>query len=100
MRRAWATLGMLALASCWLGPLPELAQTAFFAHMALHMGVVAVAAPFLALALMGSAYDPVRRWPLLLPPIPISLVELVIVWAWHAPALHEAARQSTGGFIL
>jgi putative membrane protein len=100
MRCAWATLGTLALASCWLGPLPELAQQAFFAHMAMHMGVVAIAAPFLALALAGSAYDPVRKWPALFPPIPISLVELVIVWAWHAPVLHRSARHGVGGLLV
>jgi putative membrane protein len=27
-------------------------------------------------------------------------VELLVVWAWHAPALHQAARATPGGFIL
>jgi putative membrane protein len=35
-----------------------------------------------------------------LPPIPLSLVELVIVWVWHAPALHEAARNAYFGLVL
>jgi len=99
MRNAWLILGMLALAGVWLGPLPQLAHGAFFAHMAMHMGVVAVAAPFLALGIAGRSHDPVRRWPALFPPIPISLVELVVVWAWHAPALHHAARHSAAGVV-
>ena len=99
-RHIWLCLGLLTLAGVWLSPLPQLAQQAFYAHMAMHMGVVAVAAPFLASALAGSRYDPVRQWPSLFPPIPISLVELVVVWAWHAPALHHAARHGTGGLVI
>ena len=99
IRCVWLILGLLALAGLWLGPLPELARHGFFAHMALHMGVVAIAAPFLAFAIAGHPHDPVRRWPALFPPIPISLLELVVVWAWHAPALHHAARHSPAGLL-
>ncbi|MGZ9220206.1 MAG: cytochrome c oxidase assembly protein, partial [Candidatus Binatia bacterium] len=42
----------------------------------------------------GSALDPVARLPALFPPIPVSLVDFIVVWAWHTPALHHAARQS------
>lgn len=94
------TLGLLTLAAAWLGPLPHLAQHAFFAHMAMHMIVVAVAAPLLAFAVMGSGLDPVRKWPGWFPAIPISVVELLVVWVWHAPALHHAARHSTAGLLL
>ena len=45
MRRALLILGLLVLAVVWLGPLPQLARHAFFAHMTMHMGVVAMAAP-------------------------------------------------------
>jgi putative membrane protein len=100
MRRAWLILGLLALGGVWLGPVLPLARHAFFAHMAMHMGVVAIAAPFLALALAGSSLDPVRKWPALFPPIPLSLAELVIVWAWHTPALHHAARHGVAGLLV
>ena len=93
-------LGTLTLAAIWLGPLPQLAQHSFSAHMAMHMGVVAIAAPFVALGIAGGAFDPARKWPRLLPPVPLSVVELIIVWAWHSPALHHAARHSVGGFVL
>jgi putative membrane protein len=100
MQRTLLTVGLLTLAALWLGPLPQLAQAAFFAHMTLHMGVVAVAAPLLALGVAGGSLDPVRRTPMLFAPIPASLVELVIVWTWHAPALHALARHSRAGLVV
>jgi putative membrane protein len=84
--------GLLTLAAVWLGPLPELAQRSFAAHMTMHMAVVAVAAPLIAAGMAGGRFDPVRRVPALFAPIPASLVELVVVWLWHAPRLHHAAR--------
>jgi putative membrane protein len=65
-------LGLLTLAAAWLGPLPALARGFFSAHMTMHMAVVAVAAPLLALAVAG----------------------------WHAPALHHAARHSLSALLL
>ncbi len=91
MRPALLALGCLTLAAAWLGP-PLLAQRAFFVHMTGHVGVVAVAAPLVALGLAGGPYDPVPRAPWFFVAIPASLLELVVVWAWHAPGLHHAAR--------
>ena len=96
-RRLPFLLGVIMLAAIWFGPLPQLARYAFSAHMAMHMGVIAVAAPLLALGIAGSPFDPVRKWPALFPPIPISLLELLVVWAWHAPALHHLARHNAAG---
>lgn len=84
----------------WLGPLPDLARGSFVAHMALHMGVVAVVAPLLAVGAAGGAFDPVRRRPRFFGPLVAALVELVVVWGWHAPVLHEAARRSATAFAL
>jgi putative membrane protein len=100
MRRVCFILGLCILGAMWLGPLPERAAHSFAAHMIMHMSVVAVAAPLLALGLAGSIYDPVRRLSPLFPPVPISLIELIIVWAWHAPALHYLARHSSGGLVI
>jgi putative membrane protein len=94
------TCGGLTLAAVWLGPLPQLAQQAFWAHMTMHMGVVAVAAPLLALGVAGGGLDPVRKAPGLFAPIPASVLELVVVWAWHTPALHHAARHNTAGLVI
>lgn len=93
------TIGGAVLAAGWMGPLPELASGSFAAHMTLHMLVVGVAAPILAAGLTGHRADPVRLAPSLFVAIPASLVELVTVWAWHAPALHHAARHDAAAFI-
>lgn len=61
MRRALLIVGLLTLAGAWLGPLAQLARSAFFARMVMHMGVV---------------------------------------WAWHTPALHHAARHGTAGLMI
>ncbi len=91
--------GLLLLALLWFGPLPESARGSFAAHMALHMGLVVLAAPLLALGLA-------RAFPGLIAglspaaAIAASLVEFVAVWAWHAPALHDAARADASIFVL
>lgn len=92
--------GIVLLAVVWLGPLPQMAREAFFAHMTMHMGVVAVAAPLVALGLAGTRWDPVPHAPRLFAPIPASVVELVVVWAWHTPALHHAARREPAGLVV
>jgi putative membrane protein len=100
MRTISAMLALLVVAGAWMGPLPDLAARSFSAHMTMHMAVVAVAAPLIALAVAGTAVDPVRVSPRLVAPIPASLLELVVVWAWHAPALHHAARHTTWALVL
>jgi putative membrane protein len=97
MRYTWLVLGGLTLGAIWFGPLPQLAQRAFFAHMMMHMGVVAVAAPLLALGIAGGRFDPVYKVPAWFAPIPAAVVELVVVWAWHTPALHQEARHCVVG---
>lgn len=99
--RPWLSLlGLLVLAFVWLAPLTALVPGAFSAHMTLHMAVVAVAAPLLALGIAGGRWDPVRRAPRLFPALVASMVELVLVWGWHTPALHRAARESLLAFVL
>lgn len=85
-------MGLAVLGSAWLGPLPRLAGSTFAAHMAMHVSVVAVAAPLLALGLAGSRFDPARRWPQVFAPLPASVLELIVIWSWHAPALHHLSR--------
>ena len=92
-------LGLLLLVFLWLGPLPERARGSFASHMVMHMGVVAVASPLLAIGLL-------RAFPKLLSAVSpglalaASFYEFAAVWAWHAPALHDAARLRTGVFVL
>ena len=93
-----AATALAALALVWLTPLPALLPGPFSTHMAVHMTLVAFAAPLLALAIRGSAFDPLRRLPAPLLAVPASLLELGVVWGWHAPALHLLARESSAGF--
>lgn len=88
--------GLAALGLAWLGPLPEWSLTRFAAHMTMHLAVVAVAAPLLALGVAGGPLDPARRLPGLFAPVAAAALELVVVWGWHAPALHDLARASFG----
>jgi putative membrane protein len=98
MRTILSTLVIGFLLAIWLGPLPALARESFTAHMAMHMAVVAIVAPLVALAVAGSSIDPIRRFPALAAPIVASIIELVIVWAWHAPVMHLAARHDLWAF--
>jgi putative membrane protein len=87
-------------AAVWFGPLPDLARQSFAVHMTMHIAVVAVAAPLLALALSGTSADPVVTMPRMVAAIPASMLEFVIVWAWHVPALHNMARHQRDAFAL
>lgn len=99
MRRLLLVTGLAVLAAAWLGPLPALAPRYFSAHMTMHMAVVAIAAPLIALGVAGGRLDLTHRYPALFSPIPTSLLELLVVWAWHAPGLHHAARSSVAGLV-
>lgn len=100
MRRTFLIAGLATLIAAWLGPLPRLAQTSFGAHMIMHMGVVAVACPLLALGLRQSRFDVVPFAPALFAPLVASMLELIVVWAWHAPVLHHVARHTALGLFL
>lgn len=97
----WGPLlaGVAVLIAAWAGPLPALSAASFAAHMALHLAVVAVAAPLIALGLPGAGAWLGGRLPrglaaLTLAPV-AAAIEMLVVWGWHAPALCRAARSET-----
>lgn len=98
--KVWApVLGAALLISLWNGPLPGMTGSSFAAHMTLHLLVVAVAAPLLALGLVewrGRQSRALR----MLDPLRASLLELVVVWLWHMPALHHAAKTRLLPFMV
>lgn len=107
MRDAALIIGAILLGLIWGGPLPAMAAHSFTAHMTMHMGVVAICAPLIALGIAGGALDPSPRHPLLFGPLIAAMLEFVVVWGWHLPVLHGAARSSTlllvfeqGSFLL
>ena len=98
MKRSCFALGVAVLALVWLGPLLTAWRESFAAHMLAHMGVVAIAAPLIALGIASSSRKrgEERSLPLLLSlPIVASLVELIVVWGWHVPAARSWVETST-----
>ena len=89
----WLTgAGIAVLILAWCGPLPGMAAGSFAAHMALHMTVVGIGIPLLA-AGIGS-WVAGRGWlrSQMALPIAVSVIDLIVVWGWHAPVLHHASR--------
>lgn len=94
MKRLALVSGVVVLTAAWIGPLPAMASGSFAAHMILHVSVVAVAAPLIAIGL-----TPCRLPGGLLAPLPASIIEFVVVWVWHTPLFHEAARLSFSALL-
>jgi putative membrane protein len=98
--RVWFVIaGVTVLAIAWGGSLPHLAGHSFTSHMIMHMAVVAIAAPLIALGISGSRFDPSQRYQLLFAALPASLLEFAVVWGWHTPLLHEFARARVSGLV-
>ncbi|WP_027159941.1 cytochrome c oxidase assembly protein [Methylobacter luteus] len=97
MRRPAFAAGVAVLAAAWGVAASGHGMTA---HMAAHMAAVAVAAPLMALGLAGTRADPASRWPLAVAPLPMSLIELLVVWGWHLPAARAFAAGSAAGLAL
>ncbi len=93
MKRLALPIGLILLAAIWLGPLLDAWRSSFAAGMVAHMGVIAVAAPLIAIGL-PQGFRPGPSMPAALPVL-ASLVELVAVWVWHAPAIRALATAST-----
>jgi putative membrane protein len=94
MRAFLLAAGGLVLATAWLGPALVPGSAGFVGHMGVHMAVVAIAAPLLAIGCAGSRWDPTPYAPVLFAPMLATVLEFLVVWGWHAPALHFAARTS------
>lgn len=91
----WA--GGVILTLAWAGPLPRLVPVSFAAHMTLHMLVVGIGVPLVA---AGLAPQLRRRHMPVLYPIIASMIDFVVIWVWHAPALHAASRASGLGLAM
>lgn len=92
MRRLALPSGLVVLVLIWLGPLLGDWRASFSAHMLAHMGVIAIASPLIAIGL-PRRFRPGRSMPAALSLV-ASLVELIAVWGWHAPAMRAAAEAS------
>jgi putative membrane protein len=83
--------GLSFLLLIWAVLLPFSDRASFTIHMIAHMGVVAGAAPLIAIDLSGTRADLPARWPWFTPVV-ASVVELLAVWAWHIPALRALSE--------
>ena len=95
MRRASLAAGLALLPLGWV-----LSSQGMTGHMAAHMIAVAIAAPLVAYGVQHGRWDPATRWPRLAAPLPAALVEAVIVWGWHVPALRRLADHQPAWLIL
>lgn len=94
MKHPWLVSAAVALLA--IGWSVALVVGTFTAHMAAHVAAVALAAPLLALGLWARP----RMLGTPLAALVACAVELVVVWGWHAPWAHAAARAEPVVFVL
>ena len=111
--------GWLVLCAALVSPLDALGERSFAAHMVQHELLMIVAAPLLVLArpleawtwalaprwrvaLASATRSPGLRaaWAACTDPLGAWTLHAVALWAWHIPALFEAALASEGVHIL
>lgn len=97
MRRVSLVLGIALLFLAWT---VAASRTGMTGHMTAHMLSVAVAAPLVAWGISGTRLDPAARWPGIVTPLPMSVVELFAVWGWHVPAARGLASSGAMGLLL
>lgn len=97
MRRVALIAGLAMLGTAWV---LAAAGHGITGHMASHMAAVSIAAPLMALGLAGTRIDPATRWPRIVAPLPMMLVELAVVWGWHVPALRAWAAHSSAALAI
>jgi putative membrane protein len=89
----WLVFGGLAvLILAWAGPLPRLVPHSFTAHMSLHMAVVGLGVPMVAIGLAPLLTVRANIASQAALPVMVSLLDLIVVWGWHAPDLHHVSR--------
>lgn len=93
MKRIALIAGCLLLAILWGGILPFSDRASFSVHMVAHMGVVAGAAPLIALGLSGTRFD-FTIGSVWLTPLLASVLELFAVWGWHIPTTRVLSETS------
>jgi putative membrane protein len=97
MKRVALLSGILVLVAGWA---LAAAHAGITGHMAAHMLTVAVAAPLIAIGLRGGPLDPAVLWPRIVAPLPMSVLEMLVVWGWHMPAARALAASGVAGLAL
>lgn len=84
-RNRMASIGLALLATAFLSPLCA-ASVALFSARSVHHLLLILAAIAFALAIRP---ETLSRWRL--PVIPATIAMTAVLWAWHVPALYDAA---------
>ena len=110
--------GWAVLALSLVSPLHDAGERSFTMHMIEHELIMLVATLLLAasgsggvlawglprplrLALGGSWTAPLKTvWAKLTEPVTATVVQAVVMWAWHAPLLFDAALENSGLHIV
>ena len=69
MRAYGLMAACVLLSAAWLGLAPFSAALGFVGHMGIHVTVIALAAPLVAIGLAGTRWDPTPHAPLLFAPM-------------------------------
>lgn len=91
MKTISLSAGLVILALLAIALFVSFGGGSFTAHMIVHMGIVAVVAPLIAYGAIDTPRDPLPHMAWMTPML-ASIVELVVVWFWHVPALRLAAE--------
>jgi putative membrane protein len=102
--------GWVSLAAALVSPFHSISEQLFTAHMIEHEIIMAIAAPLLVMARPGAAFlwslprsarraavrltrgmAIQRSWSALTQPLAATLLHAIAIWAWHLPALFDAA---------
>jgi len=116
-RAWWFVAGWAVLALAFASPLHEGGERSFTLHMAEHELIMLVATLLLAASRAGGTLAwglpaPARRalaagwkaplaalWQRMTEPVTATVVQAVVMWAWHAPALFDRALRSQGWHV-
>jgi putative membrane protein len=116
-RAWWFVAGWAVLALAFASPLHEGGERSFTLHMAEHELIMLVATLLLAASRAGGTLAwglpaPARRalaagwkaplaalWQRMTEPVTATVVQAVVMWGWHAPALFDRALRSQGWHV-
>lgn len=93
--------GLLLLAVATVGPMDTLGDDLVFGHMIQHTILTDEAALLLAIGLTGPVLRPILAAPglrhlrTLMHPVLAIVLWIVVIYAWHVPALYQAAAEHT-----
>jgi putative membrane protein len=92
-------VGLLLLLIATVGPMDDLADEFVFGHMIQHTILTDEAALLLAIGLTGPVLRPIMSAPglrhlrKLMHPVLAIVLWIVVIYAWHVPALYQAADE-------